>query len=477
MTGSALSTEVIPDEDALQFYKTPKDVIRQLVGPYYSNQKMTILEPSAGDGAIIDYLVGTDNYRRHKVYCCEISADRRAILAAKKYNVIGTDFLALISPYKFSLVVMNPPFRCGVEHVLKAWELVASGGSLATILPRTAVEGGRSAFGPELRQLIDLFGEVEAIGSAFAKAERKTDVDCVIVRLKKPLAQEFDPFVNFNPKQDEYDERVEADNAPIAHDIVQAIVSTYERAMAALRTLNEAEQVYYQSVPIEVLKHDNKSSTELDTSFIERVETLKTAYWNLVFQRTGIGSIVTSNYRDKFMAQQASISKMEFSVKAVYEMLDLFMTNEEAIRGECVMDLFRELTRWDKDNAVAPFKTNKGWKLQKRIIVPYCFSYVGSWTINYQRGKTFDDMDKVLGMFGGLNGVCTERAIRERMNGFRGNDCDAAGNKYSDKFNTPNFAVRAFKKGTIHLEFRDLKVLEMLNRYAASREMFILGNG
>ena len=51
-----------------EFYPTPKEVIQKMIAPYEKNMsRLTILEPSAGKGDIIDYISrGTSFYKANK---------------------------------------------------------------------------------------------------------------------------------------------------------------------------------------------------------------------------------------------------------------------------------------------------------------------------------------------------------------------------------------------------------------------------
>ncbi len=347
-------------ESEFQFYPTPDSVIRQLVRPYY-NQHGLALEPSAGRGDIVAALT----HHGLQVNCCEISPDLRAILISKGYKVIGTDFLAMQAPYLFNLIVMNPPFAKCADHVLKAWSMLLPDGEIASVLPKTAIGKTKGKYA-ELNQIIDLFGKVEEIGSAFKDAARPTDVECVIVRIKKPAGKKFTPFENFNPTMDEPLESPEDKDLPAPRDLIKSIVAQYKAAMLALRTAYEAEQVFYNLAPVSAYQFESK------IDYAGRIELTKKAFWDLIFERTKIGEKLTSNFREQFYAEQAKLSMMEFSEETIYEVLHRFVQNKDAIFEQCVMDLFTQITRYSRDNIYQgeQWATNKGHKIGVKIIVP-----------------------------------------------------------------------------------------------------------
>lgn len=137
------STAVSKD---LAFYWTPKDVIDRAldaVGIYHPNQysrndapAYLVLEPSCGDGRILDEL----RDRRCRTLGIEVHAGRAAEAKAKGHAVLTANFLEQPARPDFDFVVMNPPFvgRHYVKHVRHAVKFLKPGGLLVSILPATA---------------------------------------------------------------------------------------------------------------------------------------------------------------------------------------------------------------------------------------------------------------------------------------------------------------------------------------------------
>lgn len=137
------STAVSKD---LQFYWTPDAVIDralEFAGVYNLKEwsynppdPMRILEPSCGDGRIMDAI----RARGHHVFGIEYHAGRAAEARAKGHNVLTANFLEQPAKPDFDIVVMNPPFygRHYVKHVRHALHFLKPGGTLVSILPATA---------------------------------------------------------------------------------------------------------------------------------------------------------------------------------------------------------------------------------------------------------------------------------------------------------------------------------------------------
>lgn len=138
----APSTAVSKD---LQFYWSPPAVIDaalELAGIHsrqnYSGTPPTlrVLEPSCGDGRILDAL----RDRKQDALGIEYHAGRAAEARAKGHSVVLANFLECPPKAEFDVVVMNPPFygRHYVKHVRHALKFLKPGGTLVSILPATA---------------------------------------------------------------------------------------------------------------------------------------------------------------------------------------------------------------------------------------------------------------------------------------------------------------------------------------------------
>ena len=97
----------------------------------------TVLEPSAGNGAILEAIVKMAPYRGGTV-AVELDASRIPKLRSKFKSVelINSDFLTLVDKPGFDRIVMNPPFRNGqdVAHVRHAYRFcLKPGGRIVAI--------------------------------------------------------------------------------------------------------------------------------------------------------------------------------------------------------------------------------------------------------------------------------------------------------------------------------------------------------
>lgn len=127
----------------LQFYRTPEAAADELVNRACPREGFRILEPSCGDGAILDALrrYATKNRIGIRATGVEYDAARAEAARAKGYGVMQANFLQVQPDPVFDLVLMNPPFygKHYQKHVEHARKFLKPGGVLYAILPITAV--------------------------------------------------------------------------------------------------------------------------------------------------------------------------------------------------------------------------------------------------------------------------------------------------------------------------------------------------
>lgn len=132
----------------LQFYPTPRKVAELIVGQLQWHDGGDVLEPSCGEGAILDVLAGFHKGAfRHRtppkpfnVTGFEYDSERAEIARAKGHSVMTANFLEVAPNPRFDAVVMNPPFygQTYKKHLDHAMGFVKPGGVLVSILPASA---------------------------------------------------------------------------------------------------------------------------------------------------------------------------------------------------------------------------------------------------------------------------------------------------------------------------------------------------
>lgn len=118
--------------DGLDFFPTPAHIADSMVETADIKEGMSVLEPSAGMGHIAERIreAGVEPD------VVEISPDRRELLEAKGFKVVGSDFNDFQSENGYDRIIMNPPFsdRRDMAHVQHAYDLLKPGGRLVAIM-------------------------------------------------------------------------------------------------------------------------------------------------------------------------------------------------------------------------------------------------------------------------------------------------------------------------------------------------------
>lgn len=161
-----------------QFYPTPNKVIKKMLEPYtgkvhrggingrmvdsYTLTNKHILDPSAGKGNILKYIINEfDRYTKPKLYAIELDFDLQDILKSNDdINLIHNDFLTYNDDIFFNLILMNPPFANGDEHLLKAWEILIEG-DIVCLLNKETIDNPYSKTRELLSNIIKENGSVE----------------------------------------------------------------------------------------------------------------------------------------------------------------------------------------------------------------------------------------------------------------------------------------------------------------------------
>ncbi|MDX2138352.1 MAG: DUF4942 domain-containing protein [Chloroflexota bacterium] len=465
------------------FYPTPPSIVIDMVGQYMRKSRyLRILEPSAGKGDILDTLKDVYRTDNANLYAIEMDADLRATLKGKGYRVIDSDFLAFSEPMHFDLIVMNPPFSAGAAHLLKAWDIVAPGGDVVCLLNAETLRNSYTAERRLLASIIAEHGEVKFIGDAFRQAERKTGVEVALVRLHKPDRKTSNPFAGMPAQTDAPEAEAQFASSPLATaDMVTALVAQYERARDILRQMDSLYSEYRFYAEIANAKpgdFDHGDALYSPPHLNDQLTALKARFWSFIFARTKIGKLTTSDFQRKFEALRQEQAHMAFTVPNIMSVLDLFLMNRRVILLECIENVFDEATRFHEKNAVHTegWKTNKSWRLNKTIIMPYVveFSKWGTWSLDWRRRDFYRDMDKVCCYLSGKRVEEVAPLVDTIQDHLRNLEPLA---DHTLPFESEFFIIRVYKKGTMHMTFKDLDLLARFNRTAAERKGWSLGDG
>lgn len=164
------------------YFPTPFDLGNRVIALAQIHPGMTVLEPSAGRGALA-YLAAAEGAH---VDCVELMDANFSALenGMKLRSIRQADFLTLEPTEKYDRVVMNPPFdkQADLRHVLHAMTFLKDGGRLVSVMA-AGVTFRTNRLTTEFRDLVDQRGGViEPVPEGTFK-ESGTSVNTVVVTI------------------------------------------------------------------------------------------------------------------------------------------------------------------------------------------------------------------------------------------------------------------------------------------------------
>lgn len=122
---------------APQLFPTPCHIVEKMIDYADIEPDHTILEPSAGTGAIVQALIDR-GHAWEKIHIVEKDRHLCDLLTTKFKRVYSGDFLERESfelGGKFDRIIMNPPFKNGedIKHIKHALTMLKPGGILVAI--------------------------------------------------------------------------------------------------------------------------------------------------------------------------------------------------------------------------------------------------------------------------------------------------------------------------------------------------------
>lgn len=182
-----LTGEVVSKKQQFGYFPTPAPVVNRLIEMADLKPDMTVLEPSAGQGAIASAVAAEGCV----VDCIEVQESNASVIFDAGYAnlVLVRDFLTTEPGTGYDRVVMNPPFarQDDIRHVMHAYRFLKDDGLLVAIMSN----GVTFRSTPLTREFQDLLaatgGGLHALPEGAFK-ESGTGVNTVIAVIPKGVA-------------------------------------------------------------------------------------------------------------------------------------------------------------------------------------------------------------------------------------------------------------------------------------------------
>ncbi len=416
--------------DNLQFYPTPARLARRAWKKFEKRTFVRVLEPSAGNGDLAKKAPWyEERYARTPIDCCEIDITRHPALKAAGFSVVGVDFLDFRDGAIYDTIILNPPFREGAKHVLKAWEILWDG-EIVAILNAETVRNAYSADRQMLVSLIEHHGSIEFLTDTFHDPDtlRKTDVEVALVYLRKQANLQKDiigSLLDDLAKDPRNAERLshafhDAQDLTVPSTAVEQAVIAFDTAVAAAReaVFAQARQQHYAFLlgkTIEQInsdKPDDEPSSQTDFVLRElqkRYDELKNRAWAGILRSSKVMGMLSSEAQRRLESDFDTIKDLEFTATNVFGFLKGIADRQGEIQIGMACDVFDLFTRYHSENTVF----YKGWKSNDnhrtcgmrlkttRFILPHHKTESWNHCLSHDSMQVLRDIDKVFAMLDG----------------------------------------------------------------------------
>lgn len=482
-------------KDNADFYPTPLTIQRKMLKKIDFRYIQSCLEPSAGKGDLIDGIIKqfeyTKNYHRTSKYdidAIEHDSNLIHILKGKNYRVIADDFLSFDTYKQYDLIVMNPPYSNGDKHLLKAIQLIESqskSGQIVSLLNAETLKNPYTNTRKDLiRKLEEYNAEVEYIENAFMDAERKTNVETAIIHITIEKQTYNSILLDELKKEESHKEKsTYENNSLINSDFIKGIVEQYNyEVKAGLKLINEynALKPYMlgsfkdNSNPVLKLSLENedKEGSSLENAYIKQI---RMKYWSALFNNDQFMGLFTSNLKQKYMEHVQELKDYDFSLYNIYTLR--IQISKEMVQGveDTILNLFEEFSHkhyYDESSKNVHlyngWKTNKAYKINKKVIIP--LDAFNSWWNNRYEPTSYKVMDKLKDIEKVFNyldgGVTQEIDITDSLK-------MAEHYQETKKIELKYFYVTFYKKGTCHIEFKNMELLHKFNLFGSQKKNWL----
>lgn len=489
------------------FFPTPQEVIDRMIEGLQIAGKVCY-DPSAGKGNITDRL---SIEGASQVLATELSQDLRKILQ-DKCTVIGSDFLKIES-HEIShvdVIVMNPPFSDGANHILHAFNIAPDGCKIRALCNLSNLKNSYSKSREELKTLIETYGQYEDLGECFKTAERQTNVEVAFISIDKPgknYSQEFDGFF----LEEEKEEITGAGIMPynVVRDLVNRYVESikiFDEQLETATRLNDLQSGYFNGNKPELSLSVTRCNVPLRRN--EFKKEMQKSGWQFIFSKLNMAKYATRGLKEdinKFVETQENIP---FTMRNIYKMLEIVVGTQGQRMDKAILEVFDKVTSHHADNRqnIEGWKTNSHYLLTRRFIMPTLtkVGWSGEVDTNYSsyNFEMVEDLIKALCYITGENysekvslqdfidypyllvkdgkypndpsydfDVKIKGKKPEQLNyyleKFPGSEIKHTPIEWGQWFEWGYFKCRAYKKGTMHFEFLTEKVWGLFNQRVA----------
>ena len=480
------------------FYPTPENLASEMIQTVDLDLVSTVLEPSAGKGDLVDALKKRMESRYYgnrdlDVDCVEINPDLRLILKGKGYRVVHDDFLTFNTYKNYSLILMNPPFKDAGKHLMKALDMMSSGGQIVCLMNAETLRNPCTNLRRELRKRLETNdARITYYRDSFKEAQRKTGVEIAMVSVNIPRETRRSDIYDRMEKADYESHKQSAVEDLAPSDFIERITRQFKiETDAGIELIRQfdAMQPYlldfistgdkdedasrghsFGGSPILTLCVNGKDNGDTVNRYLSAT---RFKYWDTLLSNREFTGKLTAELQKKYRERVVDLSNYDFTPFNI-QCIVLEM-NAEIFTGveQAILKIFDQLTA---EHAWFPeckgnihyydgWAHNKAHKIAQKVIIPsYGVFSDCSWSRDtFRVHEAYNHLADIEKCFNYLDGHTTAEVDLQAQLTIA-NDGGVTKNIHC-KF----FDVTFYKKGTTHIKFTNQKLLDKFNIYCSRK--------
>jgi len=328
------------------------------------------------------------------------------------------------------------------------------------------------------KKLQDLNAEIEFIKDEFLVAERPTKVEVALIYIRVERNIEKDLFEGVTEAEEKRAPKLETYQELSTGKTIEELVAEYNQIVTlGTETIISYFRHYKKISPYLGLNREAEKYVGNEGDMTDRMQAQLNAlliavrkdFWSRTLELSEVRKRMTSKKRSEFEHQVQDRCNMDFTEFNIRQFVLNLMAGHEKTLTEAVLDIFDMFTvrhsfheelHNDNIHYFNGWKTNKAYKVNKKVIIPIYAGYAdgpfvdyGKWKLNYQAAAQLGDIDIVMSYFDGCGHYLSiSRALEGAFE--RGQ---------SSSIHSTYFTLTAYKKGTLHLTFNDEDILRRFN--------------
>lgn len=452
------------------FYPSPPEVIEMMLQGIDLTNK-NILEPHGGKGDIVDYIKDLNIVKN--IQSIEIEPELRDILG-RKCEIIGHDFLETRAEEisHIDVMIMNPPFDHAMKHIIHAWDIAPEGCTIISILNAKNLEpDSYDNKKYRIENLIKNHGVYVELGDVFSSAERRTNANVGMITLFAPITSSSYEFNGFFAEEKDLDDN--GDNGIVSYNVVKDVVQRYVGTMQCydeFMKISDQMSDYIKPIGFNDRVNLTLSLHETIKSKEEFSKSIQKKSWEWVINKMNVSQFVTSGVMsdiNKFVETQ---TKYPFTMKNIYRMIDMIIQTRSQTMDRSVVGIFDEITKNYHENRynVEGWKTNSHYLMGEKFIIPDVTDHDSRWDGNKLKFRYNSNVNKMQDLHKVMLYLTGERF--KDLSGYMGTDINNMSREngepaiFGQWYDWGFFEIKGFKKGTLHVKFKNRDHWAAINR-------------